>query len=101
MVVETVAAVASIVLALIAVAGYLANRKQFHLVSEAVKALTAIAENQRKQVEVIARQVETSANLQQRQLLLKQQEVNWNVMAGIAKAFGWAVEHGLFGEEDD
>ncbi len=38
---------------------------------------------------------------QQEHLGLKKDELQWNQLAGIAKAFGWAFDRGFFAEDDE
>ena len=111
MVIEVAAAVASLVLAGIAVIGFAVSRSQFRvqsaaaekqmlMLSDAVRALAAIADSQRRQVEALAQQVSASAAQAQRQIALREQQMNWNVLSGIAKVLGWVLDRDLF-EDDD
>ena len=91
-----------------AVLGFLASRKQFDVLSRAVEALIKIADSQERQVRALSRQVDAAAvhgvqqtTLAERQLALKQQEMNWNLLGGIAKALGWAWDRGIIGGDED
>lgn len=154
--VAIVASVASLVVAIIAILGYLANRKQIQmaaeqiamsqkqtvaaleqletsrkqlnvneekletsqrqlkvhqenlkLVEKAVQAVMAIADSQRKQVEALTKQVDiaggfrrTEDGVKEQMVALQRQRANWNILAGVAKALGWAYDRGLIGRSD-
>ncbi len=91
-----------------AVLGYLMSRKQFGVLSRAVEALTKIADSQERQVQALLRQADETAHrgnqhssLEERRIALKQQEMNWSLLAGIAKALGWAWDRGIIGGDED
>jgi len=154
--VAIVASVASLVAAIIAILGYLANRKQIQmaaeqiamsrkqtasaldqletarkqlkvneekleisqrqlnlhqenlkLVEKAVQAVMAIADSQRRQVEALTTQVDiagvlkrTEEGVKEQMVALQRQRANWNILAGVAKALGWAYDRGLIGRDD-
>ncbi len=102
-VVSLSAAVGGLVVAIIAIIGYLDSRKNIKLLSKGVEALAALAENQKMQLGMAAQQGQRAAVHQQQQMTLQQQQMNWNILAGIGKALGWAIDRGFFDaeEEDD
>ncbi len=94
--VALLASTASLVLALVAVAGYVDarkklrdDRKKLDLLSDGVKALTAISADLR-------RQFETQAAYQKTNLDLQKQAMNLRILEGVFKGFGWAWEQGWF-----
>ncbi len=108
---DDLAGLATLALAIIAIVtavlGFLSGRKQFEALSKAVEALVKIADSQEKQVQALSRQVDAAAvhgiqraTLAERHLALKQQEMNWSLLAGIAKALGWAWDRGIIGGND-
>ena len=101
MVVELVIAGTSLVLAVIAVLGYLASRKQLRMLSKAVDALVSLAKTQRKQVKALSPQGQRTESLKEQELLLRKQRQDWEVLKGIGKALGWARDRGLFDDEDE
>lgn len=154
--VAIVASVASLIVAIIAILGYHANRKQIQmageqiamsrkqtvaaleqlemarkqlrvneekletsqrqlkvhqenlkLIEKAVQAVMAIADSQRKQVEALANQVDaagvlkrTEEGVRQEIVALQKQRANWSILAGVAKALGWAYDRGLIGRSE-
>lgn len=105
---EAAGIAASLIVAAAALWTAWAARRQPHDISDAVKALSSIAQTQQAQLETLARSVALTASqaaraqaMKEQEVLLRQQRQNWDVWVGIAKALGWAYERGLIGGEDD
>jgi hypothetical protein len=105
---ETATAVASLIVAGVALWTAWRARRQPGDLREAVKALSTIAQTQQAQLETLARSVAVNASLQERTQALRQQEIlirqqrqNWDLWVGIAKALGWAYDRGLIGGDDE
>ena len=110
---ELIVGAASLVTAIAAIVGLYLTRKEFiqrtAQLSGGMKSLADIADNQKRQVEILAIRLDALVSEQQRrtavaerQMLQQQQQQNWNVLVGIGKLFGWALDRGLFesAEED-
>ena len=103
------------------------NKANLKLVEKGVAAMMAIAESQKKQAAWGAQALEKAITALERRLsegelrttrdaivrereialreqraLAEKQKTNWSILAGVAKALGWAYDRGLLsGDEDD
>jgi hypothetical protein len=98
---EAATAVASLVLAVLAVLGYLANRKQFQLLSKAVDALVKLAEGGRRRGRKRSTKPPWDPALREREVALKERKASWDQLVAVGKALGWAWDRGLIGGDDE